>query len=75
MAEDQTLAAYAQNMEAEARMKKGPKWQQVEKAASDFYSDLVGLGVDFNNNSEQMDDKLMPYHVMDPTDMAVSIMV
>jgi hypothetical protein len=75
VAEDQTLAAYAQNMEAEARMKKGPKWQQVEKAASDFYSDLMGLGVDFNNNSDQMDDELMPYHVMDPTDMAVSIMI
>jgi hypothetical protein len=75
VAEDQTMVAYAQMLEAEARMKKGPKWQQVEKAASEFYNDLMGLGVDFNNNSEQMDDRIVPYHVLAPTELAVSILI
>src|SRR4051794_3853168 len=40
-AEDQTMVAYAQNLEAEARMKTGTNWQQVEKAAREFHNDLM----------------------------------
>jgi hypothetical protein len=33
VAEDQTMVAYAQSLQMEARTKKGPRWQQVEKTA------------------------------------------
>lgn len=75
VADDQTMAVYAQTLQAEARMKKGPKWQQVEKSAAEFHSDLMGLTEDFRNNSEQMDDKVMPYDVMDPAELAVGILI
>lgn len=75
VAEDQTLVAYAERLEAEAREKRGPNWQQVMKAASEFRADLVGLGDDFAKNSAAMDDGLVPYKVMDPTGLAVSVLI
>jgi hypothetical protein len=53
----------------------GEKWEQIQKAARTFYDDLLALGEKFNANSEQLDDTTLPYHVMDPTKLAVSILI
>ena len=78
-AEDQTLVNYAQTLqdEATANAAKGPgeKWGEIQRAATKFYDDLLDLGEKFNANSEQLDDTTVPYHVMDPTKLAVSILI
>lgn len=74
-AEEHTIVVYAQNLEREARVKKGPKWQQVEKAARGFHDDLMGLGADFDMHGQMMDDQVLPYRVLDPMELAVSILI
>jgi hypothetical protein len=78
-AEDQTLVNYAQTLQDEATLAgmngDGEKWGQIQMAARTFYDDLLALGEKFNANSEQLDDTTVPYHVMDPTKLAVSILI
>jgi hypothetical protein len=75
VSEDQTLVQYAKNLEDECREKKGEKWGCVEMAAKGLYEDLLELGVRFNENSERMDDRILPYDVMNPTELAVSVLI
>lgn len=75
VAEGETLVAYARNLEKEVSIKKGGRWQAVEKAAREFHDDLIGLGVDFNTHCDMMDEHAVPYRVLDPMDLAVSILI
>jgi hypothetical protein len=78
-AEDQTLVNYAQALQDEAKAKGAngdrEKWVQIQASAKTFYDDLLSLGEKFNENSQQLDDTTVPYHVMDPTKLAVSILI
>jgi hypothetical protein len=73
--EDETLVAYAQRLEADAQLKRGEKWEKVEAAAKTFVDDLLDLGVVFQKNSEGMDDRIVPYNVMSPDELAVSVLI
>ena len=73
--EEQTLVSYARSLEAQARAEKGEKWEELQFAAKTFYDDLMQLGIAFNANSQAMDDSIVAYNVMDPTELAVSILI
>jgi hypothetical protein len=78
VAEDQTLLSYARDLEDEAREKKSldaKKWDSIERASKTLYDDLLDLGVKFNGHSQQMDDQIVAYRVMDPTKLAVSVLI
>ncbi|PVH71666.1 Lipoxygenase [Cadophora sp. DSE1049] len=75
VSEDQTLLSYAQELEDEARGEEGENWKAIETAAGNFYGDLMKLGVLFDEHSRVLDDKIVPYNVMDPTELAVSILI
>jgi hypothetical protein len=78
VAEDQTLLNYARELEDEAREKKSldaKKWNSIEAASKSLYDDLLDLGVKFNGHSQQMDDQIVAYRVMDPTKLAVSVLI
>ncbi|KAL2068635.1 hypothetical protein VTL71DRAFT_14972 [Oculimacula yallundae] len=75
VSEDQTLLSYAKDLEDDARSKEGENWKAIENAASNFYGDLMKLGVVFDRHSRDMDDRVVPYNVMDPTELAVSILI
>ncbi len=75
VAEDQTLMNYAQQLVEEAKEKEGDGWREIGRAAAALNSDLWQLGVVFNKHSEEMDDKIVAYNVMDPTELAVSILI
>lgn len=78
VAEDQTLLSYARELEDEARQKKAldtRKWESIEVASKSLYDDLLDLGVKFNGHSQQMDDQIVAYRVMDPTKLAVSVLI
>ena len=75
VAEDQTLANYARSLAKQARDQKGEKWEEVQRAAKTLYDDLMELGIAFNDNSLAMDDQIVAYIVMDPTELAVSILL
>ncbi|KUJ07836.1 Lipoxygenase [Mollisia scopiformis] len=72
VAEDQTLVEYAKGLQDGAV---GSGDEGMEKAAKGLVDDLVGLGVVFARNSEAMDDRVVEYAVMDPTRLAVSILI
>lgn len=72
VSEDQTLVSYAQGLADEAR-ETGDKG--LEKAAAGLYDDLMKLGEVFDKNSMEMDDRVVAYNVMDPTELAVSILI
>ena len=73
--EDQTLANYARSLVKHARDQKGEKLEEVQRAAKTLYDDLMELGIAFNDNSLAMDDQIVAYIVMDPTELAVSILL
>lgn len=75
VAEGETLIAYAQNLAMDARMKKGGRWQTVEMVAREFHDDLMGLESDFNMHCEMMGEHAVPYRVLDPRKLAVSILI
>ena len=75
VAEDQTLLSYAKALQDTANKQDGERWKGIEKAAKDFHHDLLALSEIFLANSEEMDDKIVPYNVMDPTELAVSILI
>lgn len=75
VAEDQTLLNYAESLCKLSSQKKGDMWDSVAQAAKDFYADLLELGVLFRKNSDEMDKEIVPYHVTDPTEMAVSVLI
>ncbi|KAK0110865.1 hypothetical protein ONS96_002453 [Cadophora gregata f. sp. sojae] len=75
VSEDQTLLSYAQDLEDEAKGEEGEGWKAIGSAASKFYTDLMELGILFNKHSEQLDDKIVAYNVIDPTELAVSILI
>jgi len=69
VSEDKTLAAYALDL---AKSSKEP---EIVAAAEGLSKDLIALGIEFRKNSEAMDDKIVPYHVMDPSMLAVSVLI
>ncbi|KAH7409001.1 lipoxygenase [Cadophora sp. MPI-SDFR-AT-0126] len=75
VSEDQTLLSYAKDLEDEASGEEGEKWKAIKTAASNFYIDLMKLGVLFDEHSKVLDDKNVPYNVLDPSELAVSILI
>lgn len=75
MQDDQTLVMYAKSLQVEAKQRKKDNWQQVEQAGKQFYEDLLGLVTTFDKHSDAMDSCFVPYHVMDPMEMSVSILI
>lgn len=75
VAEDQTLLNYAESLCKLSSQKTGDEWKSVSEAAKVFYADLLELGARFRKNSEEMDRDVVPYHVMDPTELAVSVLI
>lgn len=72
VAEDQTLVNYAQTLEDEA-LEGGD--QGLAKAARGLYDDLLRLGEVFEANSSELDAGMVRYNVIDPTKLAVSILI
>ncbi len=76
VSDDQTLFSYAKMLEEEARAKDGHQWRGIEVAAANFHHDLLTLSELFLGNGTEIDDRAGPrYNVMDPTEMAVSILI
>ncbi|RDW68080.1 hypothetical protein BP6252_09476 [Coleophoma cylindrospora] len=75
VAEDQTLLNYAASLQQLASQKTGKEWQAVSAAAMNFHAKLLELRTKFRKNSDAMDKDIVPYHVMDPTEMAVSVLI
>lgn len=71
--DDKTMLSYAKELEREARSKSGQRWELVTEAAREFYDDLLGLEGKFDLNNDMMDDKTIPYMVLHPSELAVSI--
>lgn len=72
---DQTLLNYAKSLTKLHGQKTGAKWAELSNAAESFYAKLVELGVVFRKNSDDMDRGIFPYHVMDPSELAVSLLL
>jgi hypothetical protein len=75
VAEDQTLLNYAESLTNLAGQKTGEEWGKVADAAKEFHAKLLELGVLFRKNSDEMDRDVVSYHVMDPTELAVSVLI
>ena len=73
--DDKTLVTYAKQLERDARSKNGLRWELVSEAAREFHDDLVELERKFDRNNDMVDDKTMPYMVLHPSKIAVSIMM
>lgn len=72
VAEDQKLLRYAKTLQDEA--KEGGD-DDLAKAARGLFDNLLKLGGEFDKHSEEMDDRVVAYNVMDPTELAVSILI
>jgi len=72
---EMTMRQYARDVEIEAREKKGSRWEMVREAAMELAKDLESAQTFFMMNSEMMDDRTMPYQVLDPGKLAVSILM
>jgi hypothetical protein len=70
-----TMTAYARNVEAEAKEKKGARWEMVGEAAILFCEQLLEADILFKRNNEMMDDHAVPYTALNPDELAVSIMM
>jgi len=47
----------------------------IGQAVDQLVKDLVDLKEVFAKSSEEMDDQTLPYHVMDPGSIAISILL
>jgi hypothetical protein len=78
VAEDQNLVTYAQSVAcvaAQAALQKRQGEAEISKAAATLEKDLAELAIVFQKNSDELDDKRIPYTVMNPKDTAVSILI
>ena len=67
--------SYAKDLEDEAKVQDGEDGKAFETAASKFFVDLTELGILFDKHSKALDDKTVAYNVIDPTELAVSILI
>ena len=70
-----SMAAYARNVEMEAKEKKGARWEIVGDAAIVFGEELMEADTLFKRNRGMMNDHVMPYKALGPEELAVSIMM
>jgi hypothetical protein len=90
VAEDQTLSAYAKELINSSKGETGlgadktfggesvtgkKKDEGIAKAAQKFLKDLEGAGREFGENSDMLDEGIEPYRVMDPGELAVSVLI
>jgi hypothetical protein len=72
---DMNMRQYARDVVKEAGEKKGTRWDMVRAAALKLEEELLEAEILFRKNSEMMDDQTMPYEVLDPEKLAVSILM
>ncbi|TGO18605.1 hypothetical protein BPAE_0375g00030 [Botrytis paeoniae] len=84
VAEDQTLSAYARELRDAAINQRGRfagpgdtarRTDKVRKAAEKLLLDLDVAARKFKENSEAMSEGIAPYYVMDPRELAVSVLI
>ncbi|TGO13832.1 hypothetical protein BTUL_0062g00060 [Botrytis tulipae] len=84
VAEDQTLSAYARELRDAAINPRGRfagpgdtgrRTDKVRKAAEKLLLDLDVAARKFKENSEAMSEGIAPYYVMDPGELAVSVLI
>lgn len=73
--QEMNMRKYAKDVERETREKKGSRWETVGEAAIEFGEELMEAEILFRRNSDMLDDHLMPYKVLDPDHLAVSILM
>lgn len=69
---DKTLLAYAEELEESAR-EGGEKG--LMRAAKGLCDDLLRLGDEVERHSNELDEEILAYNVMDPVKLAVSILL
>lgn len=84
VAQDQTLSAYARELRDAAINPRGRfagpgdtgrRTDKVRKAAEKLLLDLDVAARKFKENSEAMSEGIAPYYVMDPGELAVSVLI
>lgn len=84
VAEDQTLSAYARELRDATSNPNGRfsgpgdtsrRTDGVRKAAEKLLADLDVAARKFKENSEAMSEGIAPYYVMDPGELAVSVLI